>query len=463
MYQVSKRALIKDTIDHIGREVLLKGWVQTVRSHGKIAFFDLRDRSGTMQVVGLSNDQAMFISSLSSQDAVEVTGVVKKRDERYINKNVPTGTIELESGKIDVISKSSEMPFDMGGKELKLELPTLLDYRSLTLNHPTVSAIFKVQAKILEGFRKAAENIGCIEIVVPTIVASSTEGGANLFSIDYYEHKAFLSQSPQLYKQMMVSVFERVWTIAHAYRAEPSVTTRHLTETTQMDCEIGFTAFEELLDLLEKVATDMVKYAESQCQSIFSQQGFQKIAFGSPRSAGGAGKIPRLTLREAQEVIFKEFGRDNRKEKDLNPQDEIDICKWAKDKHKSDFVTITHFPTTAKPFYTMPDPKDPTYSLSYDLLFKGIEILSGSQRISDYNKLTKSIKDRGMDPKNFGMYLMSFKYGMPEEGGFSFGLERITMKMLNLANVREASLFPRDMERVDERFSISDKKDTKAG
>ena len=454
MYNVSGRTLIKDTIGNIGKEVLLKGWVQTVRSHGKIAFVDLRDRSGTLQVVGTSNDQASLLSSLGSQDAVEIIGVVRKRDEKYVNKEIPTGKIEVESKEISIISKSSEMPFDMGGKDLKLELPTLLDYRSLTLNHPTVSAIFKVQAKILEGFRKASESIGCVEIVVPTIVASSTEGGANLFTIDYYGRKAFLSQSPQLYKQMMVPIFERVWTIAHAYRAEPSVTTRHLTETTQMDCEIGFTTFGELLDLLERVATDMVRYAENECQSIFSQQGFQKIAFG---------KIPRLTLREAQDIILKEFGKDNRKEKDLGPQDEVDICKWAKDKHKSDFVTITHFPTTAKPFYTMPDPKDPAYSLSYDLLFRGMEILSGSQRINDYNQLTKSIKSRGMDPKNFAMYLMAFKYGMPPEGGFSFGLERITWKMLNLSNVREASLFPRDMERVDERFSISDKKDTKAG
>lgn len=448
------RTLIINCIDKIGQDVKLMGWVQTVRSHGKIAFVDIRDRSGTVQVVGISQDQASLLSSLGPQDAVEVTGLVKERDEKYVNKDIPIGKIEVQSKAIHVISKSSEMPFDMGGKDLKLELPTLLDYRSLTLNHPTVSAIFKVQAKILEGFRKAAEDIGCIEIVVPTIVASSTEGGANLFTIDYYDHKAFLSQSPQLYKQMMVPVFERVWTIAHAYRAEPSVTTRHLCETTQMDCEIGFTTFEELLDLLEKVATDMIKYAENECQNIFSQRGLEKIAYG---------KIPRLTLRQAQDIILKEFGRDNRKEKDLSPQDEVDICNWAKEKDKSDFVTITHFPTAAKPFYTMPDPKNQEYSLSYDLLFRGIEILSGSQRINDYNKLVESIKSRGMDPKNFGMYLMAFKYGMPPEGGFSFGLERMTMKMLSLANVREASLFPRDMERVDERFTITNSENKKTG
>jgi nondiscriminating aspartyl-tRNA synthetase len=281
-----------------------------------------------------------------------------------------------------------------------------------------------------------AEDLGCTEIVVPTIVASSTEGGAELFPVDYYGHKVLLSQSPQLYKQIMVSVFERVYTIAHAYRAEPSVTTRHLSETTQMDCELGFVEFEELLDILESTAIKMIKHVEK----------FFKLDVS-------LGKIPRFTLREAQEIIFKEFNRDSRTEKDLAPQDEIDICKWAKEKYSSDFVTITHFPTSAKPFYTMPDPKNPEYSLSYDLLFRGTEILSGSQRRHEYDDLLKSIKDRGMDSGNFKMYLMAFKYGMPPEGGFSFGLERLTMKLLGLGNVREASLFPRDMERVDESFS----------
>ena len=307
-----------------------------------------------------------------------------------------------------------------------------------------ISPIFEVQEALVEGFRNASKKLGCREIVVPTIVASATEGGAGLFEIEYYDHKAFLAQSPQLYKQMMVTVFERVWTIAHAYRAEPSVTTRHLTETTQMDCEIGFVNFEELLDIFEEIAVSMLKHVEDNCGNILKEFKMEKTAFG---------KIPRLTVRETQEIIYKEFKRDSRKEKDLAPQDEIDICKWAKEKYKSDFVTITHFPTMAKPFYTMPDPQNPEYSLSYDMLFRGIEIMSGSQRIHDYEQLIKSLKKRKLNPKKFEMYLQAFKYGMPPEGGFSFGLERLTMKALGLKNIREASLFPRDMERIDERFS----------
>jgi len=211
-----------------------------------------------------------------------------------------------------------------------------------------------------------------------------------------------------------------------------------------MDVEMGFTEFEKLLDYLEEVAVKMLKHATDECKEILADFGIEEIAFG---------QIPRLTLREAQELILKEFGRDNRKEKDLTPQDEIDLCKWAKGSHKSDFVTVTHFPTAAKPFYTKPDPKNPEYSLSYDLLFRGVEILSGSQRINDYNQLLESMKSRGMNPEAFELYLQTFKYGCPPEGGFSFGLERVTMHVLNLANIREASLFPRDMERVDIRLN----------
>lgn len=436
---MTERTLILECKQKVEKTVEICGWVQVRRDHGKILFLDVSDRSGVIQVVATGT----VAPELSPQDVVCVTGKVSKRPEHLINKNIPTGEIEIFAENIEVLSKAAELPFDMGVKDLNLQLPTLLDYRSLTLRHPKVKDIFKVQASLIKGFRQAADDLGCTEIVVPTIVAGATEGGAEVFKIDYFEHKAYMSQSPQLYKQMLIPVFERVFTIAKAYRAEPSVTTRHLTESTQMDIEVGFIEFTDLLDILEGVAVKMLKTAEEECGDILTEFGAEKIT---------SGKIPRLTLREAQEVIFKEFGRDNKKEKDLTPQDEIDLCKWSKDKHNSDFVTITHFPTSAKPFYTMPDPKNPEYSLSYDLLFRGLEILSGSQRINDYEQLVTSIKDRGMNSDNFKMYSQAFKFGMPPEGGFSFGLERVTMHVLNLANIREASLFPRDMERVDIRL-----------
>lgn len=446
------RILAGNTPKEVGNEVLVQGWVHSRRDHGKLIFIDIRDRSGLLQVVfhpKVSEAAYEAASKFHPEDVVAITGKINKRPDRLINPKIVSGTVELQATKAEILSVAATLPFDMGQEVLDLELPTLLDHRSLTLRHERVQSIFKIQACILEGFRKISRELDCIEIVTPTIAASSTEGGAEVFCLDYYGHKAFLTQSPQLYKQIMVTVFERVFTIAHAYRAEPSVTTRHLAETTQMDCEFGFVTFADLLDLYEKMATEMLKHTEKECEAILKKYNIEPILFN---------KIPRLTLRDAQEIIFKQSGRDVRKEKDLGPQDEIDICAWAKKEHNSDFVTITHFPTKKRAFYTMPDPADPEFSLSYDLLFRGVEIMSGSVRINDYDQLVKAIKERGMDPDSFGIYLQAFRYGMPPEGGCSFGLERLTMKVLGLSNIREASLFPRDMERVDERFSIIQEK-----
>lgn len=419
-----QRTLIKDTVNNVGGEVLIKGRVEARRDHGKIVFLDVADYTGVIQVISTK--------IVDVGDCLEITGLVKARPEKLINLKLITGKIELEVKEIKILAKSETYPFDMGKPELDLELPTLLDHRSLTLRHPKVKEIFKTQEEILARFRKKAKEFDCTEIIVPTISASSTEGGAEVFKIKYFEHDAFLTQSPQLYKQIAVPVFERVFTVTKAYRAEPSVTTRHLTEITQMDCEFGYVDFNELLDLLEQMGKALV--------NIFPS------------------KIPRLKLSEVQQVIFENFGRDSRGEKDLSPQDEIDICRWAVQKFQSDFVTVTHFPTKKRAFYTMPDPENPELSLSYDLLFRGTEMASGSQRINDYTQLMEAIKNRGMDPKNFEMYLMAFKYAMPPEGGFSFGLERLTTNVLKLANIREASMFPRDMERVDIRLNAHEEK-----
>ncbi len=435
-----ERTLVCETSKKVGEKVKIQGFVHVVRGHGKIAFADIYDRSGVLQVVGGED-----LAGLRTQDVVEITGIVNSRPEKMINEKIKTGKVELSAEKITVLAKSEEMPFDMGGEELDLELPSLLDFRTLSLRNHKIKEIFKVQAAVAQGFRKAAEELNCTEIFVPTISASSTEGGAEVFEVDYYGHKAFMTQSPQLYKQMMVPVFERVFTISKAYRAEPSVTTRHLSEATQMDCELGFVNFDELLDAVEFVGTNTLKFVMENCEKELEDYKVEKVKIPT--------KIPRLTMREAQKIILERTGVDHTNEKDLEPEDEREIAKWALEVHKSDLVTITHYPTKKRAFYTMPDPTDPEYSLSFDLLFRGLEILSGSQRINKYEDLIEAIKTKGMDPKNFEMYLQTFKYGMPPEGGFSFGLERITMKILELGNVREASLFPRDMERVDFRFS----------
>lgn len=435
------RTLIRDTVKKVGQETLLNGWVVALRAHGKLNFIDLFDRSGIVQVVATEE----MVVGLKLGDTVSLEGVVRERPEKLVNPKLETGKVEVEAKKVVVLNKAETYPFDMGTPGLNLELPTMLDYRALTLRHPKVRAIFKVQEAIAEGFRKAAAELGCTEVFPPTISASSTEGGAEVFKFDYFGHQAYMVQSPQLYKQIMVGIFERVYLISHIYRAEPSVTTRHLVESIQLDCEIGFADFDELQTALEETFAKTIAYAQDKCEKELEILEVTKSRVKS--------KVPRLTMREAQQIIFERTGVDHRTEKDLMPEDEKEIAAWALEKHKSDLVTITHFPTKKRAFYTMPDPKDPEYSLSYDLLYKGLEISSGSQRVDNLEQLTGIIKERGMDPDDFYMYLQAFKFGMPPHGGFSYGLERTTMKLLDLANIREASLFPRDMERVDFRLN----------
>lgn len=440
-----QRTLSQEAIDKVGEKIKLQGWVAVRRDHGKLVFIDLADRSGIIQVVGGEE-----LSSLRPQSVIEIEGKVQKRPAAMINRKIPTGEIEVAAEKVNLLAKAEELPFDMGAEGLNLELPTLFDWRSLTLRHPKIKAIFRVQEAVMEGFRGAAQALGCVEIFVPTVAASATEGGTEVFRVDYYGHSAFLTQSPQLYKQMLIPVFERVFTIAHAYRAEPSVTTRHISESIQLDCEFGFVDFDTLLDYLEQAGRETLDYVEKNCREILVEFKVPKLKL--------VKEVPRLTMREAQKIILKRTGVDHTREKDLMPEDEKEICRWALEEKNSDLVTITHYPTKKRAFYSLPDPKDPEYSLSYDLLFKGVEILSGSQRINDYRQLVETIKERGLHPQNFEMYLQAFKYGMPPEGGFSFGLERLTMQILGLKNIREASLFPRDMERVDVRLTTLDEK-----
>jgi nondiscriminating aspartyl-tRNA synthetase len=245
----------------------------------------------------------------------------------------------------------------------------------------------------------------------------------------------------------MVGVFERIFTVTHVFRAEPSVTTRHLSEYVSLDAEMGFIeSWEELMDVCETV----IKNIFSDLRKNRSKE-LKLFETGIPEVKG---KIPRVKMREAQEIIFKRTGRDNRKEPDLEPEDEKEICNWAKDKYGSDLVFITHYPVKKRPFYAQPDPKDPDYTLSFDLLFRGLEIVTGGQRISEEKEVLKNIKKWKNNPKDFKFYLQAFKYGLPPEGGFAMGIERIVKQILGLGNVREASLFPRDMERIDQRLSL---------
>lgn len=452
-----ERILIKDTVDKAGSEVLIKGWVRIRRDHGKLIFLDVVDRSGIIQIVvnpKVSEDAYKTAQELRPEYVIEIVGKVNPRPQNSVNEKISTGTVEIEAIEIRILSKAETLPFDMGGEDLNLELPTLLDYRSLTLRHPKQKAIFKIQETIISSFRETLKDEGFTEIFVPTIVPVATEGGAEVFSIDYYDHKAYLGQSPQLYKQIMVSVFERVFTIAHAYRAEPSVTTRHLSEYISMDAEFGFiNSWEELMDMAEKVITNIIQNIKDKNQ--------KELRLFNANLPEVKKPFLRIKLKEAQEILFKRTRIDHRNEPDLDPHDEREICSFAQEETGAPFIFITNYPTKKRPFYTMPDKSDPEYTLGFDLLGVNEEWVTGGQRINDYQMLLDHIKKWGSKPENFEIYLQAFRYGMPPEGGFAIGLERVTKDILGLVNLREASLFPRDMERVDERFSQMENKNEK--
>lgn len=437
-----QRTLINETPEKVGQEVLLKGWVNTRRDHGKLIFIDLRDRSGIVQVI--CGEQA---KDLRTEWVVEITGTVKERPRNLINEKLLTGKIEIEAKEIKVIAQSEELPFDTGLPVLNASLPTVLDFRPLSLRHPRNQAVFKVQETIISSFRETLNKEGFTEIQVPTIVPTATEGGSQVFKIKYFDMEAFLGQSPQLYKQIMVGVFERVFTLAHAYRAEPSVTTRHMTEYLGLDAEMGFIDnFQDIMDMVEKVVKNMFEKVEKERS--------EELAIFSASVPKISKKIPCMKMREAQQIIFERTERDNRSEPDLEPEDEREICRYSLEKYDSELIFITHYPTKKRPFYTFADPKDPEFTNSFDLLGRGLEWVTGGQRINDYQKLLDNIKKWGNNPEDFDLYLQAFKYGMPPEGGFCLGAERITMQILGLENIREASLFPRDMERIDKKLSV---------
>jgi len=441
------RILNAECSQKVGEKVTIKGWINSVRSYGKLAFADIRDRSGLIQVVG-----GPEVGSLKDESVVEITGVVRNRNEKYFNDKLVTGKIEIEVESVKVLSKAAELPFDIRQADNKTTLPIILDNRALSLRNQKIQDVFKIQATIVDTFRQYLKKIDFTEIFIPTIVAGSTEGGSEVFPIDYFGYRAYLAQSPQLYKQILTSIFERVFTVAHAYRAEPSVTTRHLTEYVGLDVEMGFIDdWTDILKTADGVVKSIFKAVSEKHQDILDEYGVT-----IPQTVENT---PIIKLKEALQIIYDRTGRDIRNEPDMDPEGEREICRWSKEKFGSDLVFITHFYTKKRAWYSYADPKNPDETLTFDLIGCGVEWISGGQRINDYQQLQEKITSRGQNPADFEIpYGQAFKYGMPPEGGFAIGLERITQNILGLENVRQASLFPRDMERVDSRLSVSGKK-----
>lgn len=425
---------------HIGETVSLSGFVDVRRDQGKMVFFDFRDRSGMVQGVVLPNSPALETAKeVRNEYVVTVTGIVNQRPEKNVQEGKVNGNIELEITDIQILSKAAELPFD---KDTDLNLDTRFDYRPYTLRSERDRDIFAVQATIVEAYRQSLIRQGFMDFQAPALVGGDAEGGSAVFKVEYYnEHTAYLATSPQLYKQIMVGAFERAFTIAKIFRAEKSATTRHLSELTQMDFEMGFIKDEsDVMEVLESVIRDTVQAVADKHAEVFPRLNTSIPLLGD--------KFPVLTLAEAHQILGVEPADD------MEPEHERNICEWAKKEHGCDFAFITKFPVASRAFYTMGD--GDVLSRGFDLLFRGLEINSGAQRIHDHDEMVSRIESRGMDPKKFAFYLQAFKYGMPPHGGCSTGLERLTGRMLELANVKEASAFPRDMNRIDTLLSSNE-------
>ncbi len=434
-----QRTLNKDLPSSVGKSVSISGWVDVRRDHGKLIFLDIRDRSGIVQVVVTPKvAEALEIAKeLRAQWVVEIEGEVKARPEATKGEG-SLGDIELSAQSIKILSRAQELPFELG---TEVNLDTHLDHLPLTLRSERSRDIFKMQASILDAYRQSLRQQDFTEFVAPALVGGDAEGGAAAFKVEYYyDQTAYLATSPQFYKQIMVGPLERVFTVAKIFRAEKSATTRHLSEATCIDFEMGFV--ESHLDPmreLEMAIRYVVEYVSKEHADIFNR--FNTAPPSVP------DEIPALTLKE----VFDTLGKNEAP--DLEPEDERAISAWAKEKKASDFVFVTAYPTKKRAFYTYEDPGEAPYSRGFDLLFRGLEINSGAQRIHDYDTLVLRMKERGLDPEKFSFYLQAFKYGMPPHGGSSTGLERFTARMLEISNVKEATAFPRDMNRIDIRLS----------
>jgi len=425
--------LVGDLSSYIDKEVRVRGWAHKIRKLGGMNFLMLRDRTGVVQAA-IEGDVAEKLKGIGLESVLSIKGLVVKEDRA-------PGGVEIKAADIEIISKvSDEIPLEINKKDLPANIETVLEYRPIALRHPKEQAVFRVQAEIAKSFSDFFKSEGFTQIFTPKLVSAGAEGGSGLFKVDYFDRTAFLGQSPQLYKQMMVGVFERVFEIGHIYRAEEHNTSRHLNEVVQMDIEMGFIESQnDAMDMQEK----FLKYLSGRLKENNAKD-FEISSAAIPEISA----IPKMTLEEAQAIIEKEYKKECRGLPDLDPEHEKMICEYVQKQGKGDYVFVTHFPSKKKPFYLMDDAEREGKSLSFDLLFRGIEISSGGQRNHLYDAQVEKLKKMGYDPENFKDYLSIFKYGMPPHGGWSIGLERITMKMLGLSNVREASLFPRDRHRL---------------
>jgi nondiscriminating aspartyl-tRNA synthetase len=426
-----QRVLVAELGEHVGERVRLGGWLHRYRRLSRVSFLILRDRSGLGQVVIDDPAEVDRLAELLSETVVTVTGTV------VAAASAPGGA-EVHDAQVEIIAEPAERPpLELWRPSLSAQLSTRLDLAPLSLRHPHEQAIFRVAAASIAGFRAALDDLGFTEVQTPKIVASATESGANVFAIDYFGRPAYLAQSPQFYKQMMVGVFERVYETGPVFRAEPHDTPRHLSEYVSLDAELGFIAdHTDVMAVVRHAVAGMVEAVARRARSADLEL---------PRVPE---TIPAVDFSEAQAMIATATGEDLAGEPDLAPAHERWVGEWARREHDSDFVFVTGYPMAKRPFYTHPDPGRPEFSNSFDLIFRGLELVTGGQRLHRYGDYLDALRAAGQDPDAYESYLQVFKFGMPPHGGFAIGLERWVARLAGIANVRETTLFPRDRDRL---------------
>ncbi len=433
-----KRTLASELTGHINQVVYLQGWINNIRSKGKINFLILRDRSGLAQIVIEDKTEFSKIASLQPGTIVSVEGTVIETPQAHLKVEVTQPKIVVE------VPIHDSSPIEYYKPQIPSDLEFILDHRPMALRNREIQAVFKIQAELAHAYRLFMhDQIGAVEYFAPNVLGASSEGGAEFFNVDYFGHVATLAQSSQLYKQMMVGVNERVFAIMPFFRAENSNTPRHLTEGKQFEFEMGFFShWHEILDVQEACLKFMISYLRTHCAKEIEILGDQLVL--APTDI----PFPRLTFKEAQELYLQRTGIDERTENDLSPAAEKELCKYARETHGTDFIFIIDWQTSKRPFYAYPTDGNKELTNTFDLLCGGAEITSGGQRRHTYASMVEGILSKGMDPSMFEDYLSVFKYGMPTHGGFGMGLERLTMTLLRLRNIREASLFPSDPKRI---------------
>lgn len=423
---------LKRAKESLGKDMEICACVHKVRQMSEFAFVVLRTGRYLVQSIYSANDCADSLDGIKEGCYVKVVGSVTEMEK------APNG-IELHLKRLTLLSKPDyDYPLQVSHKKLGCSLDINLDLRSVALRNPFERAAFKLQEGIVSGFREFMLTNNFTEIHTPKIVAQGAEGGANIFRLDYFDKEAFLAQSPQFYKQTCVAIFDRVFEIAPVYRAERHSTSRHLNEYIGLDFEMAF--IDSMYDVMN-MEIAMLRHV-----TTFLKENYQNELEILGANLPVVGEIPSVTFLEAMEILKNKAGGKNKF--DLEPEDEVFLCDYAKEKFDSEFIFVTHFPAAKRPFYAMNDKDDPRAACSFDLLFRGLEITTGGQRIHDYNEQLAKMAAMGMEAEDLASYLDIHKYGMPPHGGLGIGLERLLMKLLEQPNIRQASLFPRDLTRL---------------